>query len=252
MSFDEIVVKHNNPCRRYFSYLQLRDFNRTHQTQSLSLSRIFRNVSKWVWVLERERETISMAFLHDSIKLNILNRKRAQFSQEFSKKFWDAVKHCAEWISEINFHFEPKHFCWWVNAIRGQQPIFDIISGSFRRFLRNKVLCHLVQRPGVEPWVALHSSFGKNVWCWITTIYTGSAWFGPGVMSPSGLYMCLKMGHIINLRIFPFAWPNMMNLLKISMALESIQLCFIQIILNTAYKPRCMALGFHDSNNKSY
>lgn len=44
----------------------------------------------------------------------------------------------------------------------------------------------------------------------------------------------------------------MMNLLKISMALESIQQFFIQIILNTAYKVRCMALGFHDSNNKSY
>lgn len=46
----------------------------------------------------------------------------------------------------------------------------------------------------------------------------------------------------------------MMNLLKISMALESVQLFFIQIssILNMAYKPSCTALGFHDSNNKSY
>lgn len=37
MSFDEIVVKHDIPRNQFFRYLQLRDFIRTQQSQSLSI-----------------------------------------------------------------------------------------------------------------------------------------------------------------------------------------------------------------------
>lgn len=37
MSFDEIIVKHNVALSQFFRYLQLRDFIRTQQNQSLSI-----------------------------------------------------------------------------------------------------------------------------------------------------------------------------------------------------------------------